>query len=125
MLPVGFYYSYPYQVCWTQRKKRGGERVKKPSLKIYRRIFQILIIILFIAVPILNKNRYSLMYGNLLSFKAWVVPLADPLADPLAVLQLKLPRCGCLVQLLWFVGATTKSGPNLSAILTMLFMGRS
>lgn len=60
--------------------------MKRPSLKTYRRISQVLILLLFIAVPILNKSRYSLMYGNLLSFHLWFIPLADPLA----VFQLSL-----------------------------------
>jgi len=60
--------------------------MKKPSIKTWRRICQLLIIVLFILIPILNKNRYSLFYGNLLSFHLWVIPLADPLA----VLQLTL-----------------------------------
>ncbi len=58
----------------------------KPSITTCRRVCQLTIIILFIAVPILNKSRYSLLYGNLLSFQFWVIPLADPLA----VLQLTL-----------------------------------
>ncbi len=58
--------------------------MKKPSIKMTRRLCQVFIIVLFIAVPILNKNRYSLFYGNLLSFHFWIIPLADPLA----VLQL-------------------------------------
>ncbi len=60
--------------------------MRKPSIKTYRRLCQLLIIILFIAVPILNKERYSLLYGNLLAFHFWVIPFADPLA----VLQLTL-----------------------------------
>ena len=60
--------------------------MKKPSIKTCRRLCQLLIIVMFIVIPILNKNRYSLLYGNLLSFHFWVIPLADPLA----VLQLTL-----------------------------------
>ncbi len=60
--------------------------MKKPSIKTYRRLCQLLIIVLFIVIPVLNKNRYSLLYGNMLSFHFWVIPLADPLA----VLQLTL-----------------------------------
>ncbi len=60
--------------------------MKKPSIKTYRRLCQLLVIVMFIVIPILNKNRYSLLYGNLLSFHFWVIPLADPLA----VLQLTL-----------------------------------
>jgi len=60
--------------------------MNRPSIKTWRRCCQFLIIVMFIVIPILNKNRYSLMYGNLLSFHLWVVPLADPLA----VLQLTL-----------------------------------
>ncbi|WP_457576071.1 4Fe-4S binding protein [Desulfomarina sp.] len=60
--------------------------MKKPSIKMTRRLCQLFIIVLFIAIPILNKNRYSLFYGNLLSFHFWIIPLADPLA----VLQLTI-----------------------------------
>ncbi len=60
--------------------------MKKPSIKTYRRLSQLLILLLFIVVPILNKSRYSLLYGNLLSFQMWFIPLADPLA----VLQLSI-----------------------------------
>ena len=60
--------------------------MKKPSIKTCRRLCQLLIIVMFIVIPILNKNRHSLLYGNLLSFHFWVIPLADPLA----VLQLTL-----------------------------------
>jgi len=60
--------------------------MKKPSIKTCRRLCQLLVIVMFIVIPILNKNRYSLLYGNLLSFHFWVIPLADPLA----VLQLVL-----------------------------------
>lgn len=60
--------------------------MKKPSIKTWRRFCQLLVIVLFIVIPILNKNRYSLLYGNLLSFHLWIIPLADPLA----VLQLTL-----------------------------------
>ncbi len=60
--------------------------MRKPSIKMSRRLCQLFIIVLFIAIPILNKNRYSLFYGNLLSFHFWIIPLADPLA----VLQLTI-----------------------------------
>ncbi len=58
----------------------------RPSIKTWRRLSQLAIILLFILVPILNKSRYSVLYGNLLSFQLWFVPLADPLA----ILQLTL-----------------------------------
>jgi len=73
--------------------------VKKPSIKMYRRLCQLLVIVMFIVIPILNKNRYSLLYGNLLSFHFWLIPLADPLA----VLQLVLKNL--FITLDSFIGA--------------------
>jgi len=60
--------------------------MKKPSLKTSRRGFQVLIAIAFIIIPILNRSRYSYVYGNFLSFHMFGIPLADPLA----VLQLSI-----------------------------------
>lgn len=74
--------------------------MKKPSIKTYRRLCQLLVIVMFIAIPILNKNRYSLLYGNLLSFHFWIIPLADPLA----VLQLTIKNLSITFDS--FVGAT-------------------
>ena len=54
------------------------------SLKNKRRTLQIATALAFIVIPILNRNRYSLVYGNFLSFHMFGIPLADPLA----VLQL-------------------------------------
>lgn len=60
--------------------------MKKPGLKASRRTLQVLTVVAFIIIPILNRSRYSLVYGNFLSFHAFGVPLADPLA----VLQLTI-----------------------------------
>jgi polyferredoxin len=54
------------------------------SLKNKRRALQIATALAFVLIPILNRNRYSLVYGNFLSFHMFGIPLADPLA----VLQL-------------------------------------
>lgn len=58
--------------------------MKKPSIKTYRRAFQIFVAVAFIIIPFLNRSRYSMVYGNFLSFNMFGIPLADPLA----VLQL-------------------------------------
>ncbi len=60
--------------------------MKKPGLKASRRTLQILTLIAFIIIPLLNRSRYSLVYGNFLSFHFFGIPLADPLA----VLQLSI-----------------------------------
>ena len=60
--------------------------MKKPDLKTYRRTFQIFIAVAFIVIPILNRSRYSMVYGNFLSFHMFGIPIADPLA----VLQLTI-----------------------------------
>lgn len=60
--------------------------MEKATLKTYRRIFQIFIALAFIIIPMLNRSRYSMVYGNFLSFHAFGIPFADPLA----VLQLTL-----------------------------------
>lgn len=60
--------------------------MKKPDLKTYRRAFQIFVALAFIVIPLLNRSRYSMVYGNFLSFHMFGIPLADPLA----VLQLTL-----------------------------------
>ena len=54
------------------------------NITIYRCSFQILVALFFVLIPILNRSRYSMVYGNFLSFHVFGVPLADPLA----VLQL-------------------------------------
>lgn len=54
------------------------------SLHAKRRTLQILVALAFIIIPILNRGRYSYVYGNFLSFHMFGIPLADPLA----VLQL-------------------------------------
>ena len=60
--------------------------MKKANLKTYRRAFQIFVALAFIIIPLLNRSRYSMVYGNFLSFHAFGVPFADPLA----VLQLTI-----------------------------------
>ncbi len=60
--------------------------MKKPDLKTYRRTFQIFIAVAFIVIPMLNRSRYSMVYGNFLSFHMFGIPIADPLA----VLQLSI-----------------------------------
>jgi ferredoxin-type protein NapH len=60
--------------------------MKKANLKTYRRSFQIFIALAFIIIPLLNRSRYSMVYGNFLSFHAFGIPFADPLA----VLQLTI-----------------------------------
>ncbi len=60
--------------------------MKKPTLKTYRRLFQLFVAIAFIVIPILNRTDYSYVYGNYLSFHLFGIPLADPLA----VLQLSI-----------------------------------
>ena len=60
--------------------------MKKPTLKGYRRTFQILVAVAFIVIPIVNRYRYSYVYGNFLSFHMFGIPLADPLA----ILQLTI-----------------------------------
>ena len=60
--------------------------MKKANLKTYRRTFQIFVALAFILIPLLNRSRYSMVYGNFLSFHAFGIPFADPLA----VLQLTL-----------------------------------
>ncbi len=60
--------------------------MKKPTLKNYRRLFQIFIGTAFIIIPILNRTRYSYVYGNFLSFHMFGIPFADPLA----ILQLSI-----------------------------------
>ncbi|MEN8190406.1 MAG: 4Fe-4S binding protein [Thermodesulfobacteriota bacterium] len=60
--------------------------MKKPSLTTWRRAFQIFVAVAFIVIPLLNRSRYSMVYGNFLSFHMFGIPLADPLA----VLQLTI-----------------------------------
>ncbi len=60
--------------------------MKKANLKTYRRAFQIFVALAFIIIPFLNRSRYSMVYGNFLSFHAFGIPFADPLA----VLQLTI-----------------------------------
>ena len=60
--------------------------MKQANLKTYRRSFQVFVALAFIVIPLLNRSRYSMVYGNFLSFHMFGVPLADPLA----VLQLTI-----------------------------------
>lgn len=56
------------------------------TLKFWRRIFQFCVAVAFIIIPLLNRSRYSYVYGNFLSFHMFGIPLADPLA----ILQLSI-----------------------------------
>ncbi len=60
--------------------------MKRPTLKTYRRSFQVFIAVAFIVIPILNRSDYSHVYGNYLSFHLFGIPFADPLA----ILQLSI-----------------------------------
>jgi ferredoxin-type protein NapH len=60
--------------------------MKRPTIHTWRRLFQISIAIAFIVIPILNRSRYSYVYGNFLAFHAFGIPFADPLA----ILQLSV-----------------------------------
>ncbi len=60
--------------------------MKKANLKTCRRFFQIFIALAFIIIPLANRSRYSMVYGNFLSFHMFGIPVADPLA----VLQLTI-----------------------------------
>ena len=51
-----------------------------------RRIVQLAVAVAFIVIPILNRSRYSYVYGNFLAFHIFGIPLADPLA----ILQLTI-----------------------------------
>ena len=61
-------------------------KLYKPSLNTWRKAFQVFIAVAFIIIPILNRTRYSQVYGNFLSFHLFGIPIADPLA----VLQLSI-----------------------------------
>lgn len=61
--------------------------MKKFSIKTCRRTLQIAVALAFIAIPYLNRQRIHLFYGNLLSFNAAGLPLADPLAAFQTVLK--------------------------------------
>ncbi len=61
------------------RPQRGFGRPRF-SLKFRRRSFQIFVAIAFVIIPLLNRSRYSYVYGNFLSFHMFGIPLADPLA---------------------------------------------
>ncbi len=79
--------------------------MRKPTLKTCRRTFQIFIALAFIFIPVLNRSRYSFVYGNFLSFQAFGVPFADPLA----VLQLTVKN--------WYFTLDTFIGALLPLIL--------
>ncbi len=83
--------------------------MRRPSLKTWRRLSQLAVILLFILVPILNKSRYSFLYGNLLAFQLWFIPLADPLA----ILQLSLKNL--------YVTFENSIGAFLPLLLAFLF----
>jgi ferredoxin-type protein NapH len=59
---------------------------KKSSLKTVRRLVQVSVALAFILIPLLNHYRINYLTGNFLSFRAFGLPLADPLA----VLQITL-----------------------------------
>jgi ferredoxin-type protein NapH len=88
-------------------KKR---KKKKSRIKIYRRILQIFVALLFILIPWLNSRHISFVYGNFLSFNMAGLPLADPLA----VLQMTLKNAYLSTDL--FAGA-------LVALVIALFFG--
>jgi ferredoxin-type protein NapH len=52
----------------------------KPNLKFWRRLGQIGVALAFILIPYLNTRGWNTFRGNLLSFNAAGLPLADPLA---------------------------------------------
>ncbi len=54
--------------------------MNRPSLTTSRTTVQLLVVLAFIIIPILNRNRYSLVYGNFLAFHFFYIPLVDPLA---------------------------------------------
>ncbi|MCG8337854.1 MAG: 4Fe-4S binding protein [Proteobacteria bacterium] len=54
--------------------------MKKPSLHAVRRTVQVVTAVSFIVIPLLNHFRISFVYGNFLSFRFFMIPLADPLA---------------------------------------------
>jgi len=60
--------------------------MKRPTIHTWRRLFQITVAIAFILIPIINRSRYSYVYGNFLAFHAFGIPFADPLA----ILQLSV-----------------------------------
>ncbi len=60
--------------------------MKKPSLHTVRRTVQVVTAVSFVVIPLLNHFRISFAYGNFLSFRFFIIPLADPLA----VLQIVL-----------------------------------
>ena len=57
-----------------------------PLQACFIKAFQIFIAVAFIVIPMLNRSRYSMVYGNFLSFHMFGIPIADPLA----VLQLTI-----------------------------------
>lgn len=82
--------------------------MKKANLKTYRRAFQIFVALAFIIIPILNRTRYSMVYGNFLSFHAFGIPFADPLA----VLQLTIKN--------WYFTLDNFIGTLLPVLLALI-----
>ena len=60
--------------------------MKRPTIHTWRRLAQITVAVAFILIPIINRFRYSHVYGNFLAFHAFGIPFADPLA----ILQLSV-----------------------------------
>jgi len=60
--------------------------MKRPTIRTWRRLAQITVAVAFIVIPIVNRFRYSHVYGNFLAFHAFGIPFADPLA----ILQLSV-----------------------------------
>jgi len=60
--------------------------MKRPTIHTWRRLAQLTVAVAFIVIPIVNRFRYSHVYGNFLAFHAFGIPFADPLA----ILQLSV-----------------------------------
>jgi len=84
--------------------------MKKPNLKTYRRTLQITVALAFMVIPYLNLQGFTLFNGNLLSFNA----VGIPLADPLSVVQVSLKSWPVPVKLLLAAGI---------GLLLALFLG--
>ncbi len=60
--------------------------MRRPGIKFWRRVIQAGVAVSFIVIPLLNHIGINYLTGNFLSFRAWKLTLADPLA----VLQITL-----------------------------------
>ncbi|MDR2503427.1 MAG: 4Fe-4S binding protein [Deltaproteobacteria bacterium] len=80
------------------------------TLPFWRRLIQVLTALAFILIPILNLCGVDLLHGNFLAFRAWSVPLGDPLAALQVVLggfsatQTMLTGAGLTLLLALFMG---------------------